>query len=141
MVTKPDEEVVKSDEERDDAEPADIDEGFEEDADDGQAEAEGSDDDGSADPEEEGKEAETDDALAELETEELEMLTEDEASETLVIDEQAEMRALRRAELAMSFETPGEARQDEFVCQSCFLVKRSTQLADKRRKWCTDCAG
>ena len=27
----------------------------------------------------------------------------------------------------------------EFVCQSCFLVKRQTQLADRRRKLCRDC--
>jgi Domain of unknown function (DUF4193) len=27
----------------------------------------------------------------------------------------------------------------EFVCQSCFLVKSQTQLADRRRKLCRDC--
>jgi len=27
----------------------------------------------------------------------------------------------------------------EFVCQSCFLVKNQTQLADRRRKLCRDC--
>ena len=28
---------------------------------------------------------------------------------------------------------------DEFVCQSCFLVKKLTQLADKERNYCRDC--
>jgi hypothetical protein len=27
----------------------------------------------------------------------------------------------------------------EFVCQSCFLVKNQTQLADRKRKLCRDC--
>lgn len=28
---------------------------------------------------------------------------------------------------------------DEFVCQSCFLVKHPSQLADPRRMLCRDC--
>jgi len=28
---------------------------------------------------------------------------------------------------------------DEFVCRSCFLVKHSSQLADKRKRLCRDC--
>ena len=27
----------------------------------------------------------------------------------------------------------------EFVCQSCFLVKHPSQLADAKRMWCRDC--
>ncbi|MEN8239034.1 MAG: DUF4193 family protein [Actinomycetota bacterium] len=79
-------------------------------------------------------------ALDELEAEELEMLTEDETTETLVIDEAAEMRAIRRAEISMDVESVDEAASDEFVCTSCFLVKRSSQLANKRKKICRDCA-
>lgn len=79
-------------------------------------------------------------ALDELEAEELEMLTEDETNETLVIDEAAEMRAIRRAEISMDVEAVDEATSDEFVCTSCFLVKRSSQLANKRKKICRDCA-
>lgn len=30
-------------------------------------------------------------------------------------------------------------RPEEFVCQSCFLVKHPTQLADDRRMLCLDC--
>ena len=80
-------------------------------------------------------------ALDELEAEELEMLTEDESSETIVVDEAAEMRAIRRAELSMEGEGADEATSEEFVCSSCFLVKRTSQLANKRRKICADCAG
>lgn len=81
-----------------------------------------------------------DEALDELEAEELEMLTDDESVETLVVDEAAEMRAIRRAELAMQGEGVDEASSDEFVCTSCYLVKRTSQLTNKRRKICADCA-
>ena len=30
-------------------------------------------------------------------------------------------------------------RPDEFVCQSCFLVKHPSQLADPERQLCRDC--
>ena len=30
-------------------------------------------------------------------------------------------------------------RPDEFVCQSCFLVKHPSQLADVKRQYCRDC--
>ncbi|MCL1595133.1 MAG: DUF4193 family protein [Actinomycetia bacterium] len=79
-------------------------------------------------------------ALDELEAEELEMLTDDETDETLVIDEAAEMRAIRRAEIAMQNNSIDEATSGEFVCSSCFLVKRESQLANKRKKICLDCA-
>jgi hypothetical protein len=82
----------------------------------------------------------SDEALDELEAEELEMLTEDETSETLVVDEAAEMRAIRRAELAMDQQGVAEATEGEFVCSSCFLVLKSSQLANPRKKICKDCA-
>jgi len=79
-------------------------------------------------------------ALDELEAEELEMLTEDESSETLVVDEAAEMRAIRREELAMDRSGADEATEGEFVCSQCFLVLKTSQLADVRRNVCNDCA-
>ena len=81
-----------------------------------------------------------DEALDELEAEELEMLTEDETSETLVVDEAAEMRAIRRAELAMDQQGVAEATEGEFVCSSCFLVLKASQLTNPRKKICKDCA-
>ena len=79
-------------------------------------------------------------ALDELEAEELDMLTDDETSETLVVDEAAEMRQIRREELAMDRKGADEATEDEFVCTNCFLVLKTSQLADARRKICRDCA-
>ncbi len=78
-------------------------------------------------------------ALGELEAQELGMLTDDEAAETIVIDEAAEMRAMRREQLELDKDPPA-ITEDEFVCQSCFLVKRTSQLADSRKKICADCA-
>lgn len=94
-------------------------------------------DDADADDDDDDEEAE---ALDELEAEELEMLTEDESDETIVVDEAAEMRAIRRAEIALEDESADSAQSDEFVCTSCFLVKRKGQMANKRKKICFDCA-
>lgn len=87
---------------------------------------------------EETEEAE-EEALDELEAEELDMLTEDESSEALAVDEAAELRAIRRAELLLEGEAADEASEDEFVCSSCFLVLKVAQLADARRRICRDC--
>jgi len=96
------------------------------------------DDEDATDDDDEEVEAE---ALDELEAEELEMLTEDETTEVLVVDEAAEMRAIRRAELAMDQQGVAEATEDEFVCSKCFLVLKVSQLANPRKKICKDCAG
>ena len=66
------------------------------------------DDDDSESSDDDGDEEEAE-ALDELEAEELEMLTEDESVETLVVDEAAEMRAIRRAEIAMDSDAADEA--------------------------------
>jgi hypothetical protein len=92
-----------------------------------------------ADSDDDGEE--TTEALDELEAEEREMLTEDESDEAIVVDEAAEMRAIRRAEISMDEESADSAHSDEFVCSSCFLVKKNSQMANKRRKICFDCAG
>lgn len=90
------------------------------------------------DAEEEAEEEADEEALDELEAEELELLDE-ELSESLLVDEAAELRAIRREELAFTVEVQGVA-PGEFVCQSCFLVKRRSQLADPVRMICRDCA-
>ena len=95
-------------------------------------------DDAEADDDDE-EEEEGEKALDEMESEELGMLTEDEESETIHVDERAEARAIRREALAL--EADADAKRDhEFVCQSCFLVKRTSQLANKSKKICFDCA-
>ena len=77
-------------------------------------------------------------ALEELEAEELELL-EEEAAEALLVDEVAELRAIQREELTMNLDAQ-QAQTDEFVCASCFLVKRTSQLANRRKMICADCA-
>ncbi|MEE9177084.1 MAG: DUF4193 family protein [Acidimicrobiia bacterium] len=84
-----------------------------------------------------GHDEETAEALEELESEELK-LTEDEASEALLVDEVKELRAMRREELTMNVDAQGQ-KSDEFVCQSCFMVKRMSQMANKRKMICQDC--
>lgn len=79
-------------------------------------------------------------ALDDLEAEELEMLTEDEASETIVVDEETQLRDIRRAQISIEASSVGGASEDEFVCSVCFLVKKSSQLANRRKKICRDCA-
>ncbi len=104
--------------------------------------ADGEDLDAKADATDAGSddEAASTEALDELEAEELEMLTEDETNEAIVVDEAAEMRAIRRAEIAMDASEVDKAASDEFVCTICFLVKHTNQLAAKRKKICLDCA-
>ena len=68
------------------------------------------------------------------------MLTEDEASETIVVDEEAQLRDIRRAQISIEASSAGGATEGEFVCSICFLVKKSSQLASRRKKICLDCA-
>lgn len=89
------------------------------------------------DDEDEEHDEETADALEELESQELQLL-EDEANEAMLVDEVEELRAMRRAELTLSVDAQAR-RSDEFVCQSCFMVKRLSQLANKRKMFCQDC--
>lgn len=77
-------------------------------------------------------------ALDELAEEELELLAEEEETDP-PIDEAAELRAIRREELTMNVEAEA-VQNDEFVCSSCFLVKRTSQLANNRKVLCRDCA-
>lgn len=92
------------------------------------------------DDEESSGDADTE-ALDDLEAEELEMLTEDEASETIVVDEETQLRDIRRAQISIEASSVGGAAENEFVCSVCFLVKKSSQLASRRKKICLDCAG
>lgn len=114
--------------------PSDLEDDRDEDA---VTDDEDGDDDASTD---EASGADADEALDELEAEELEMLTEDETGEVLVVDEAAEMRAIRRAELALDQQGVAEPTEGEFVCSKCFLVLKASQLANPRKKICKDCA-
>ncbi|MFZ0014525.1 MAG: DUF4193 family protein [Acidimicrobiia bacterium] len=89
------------------------------------------------DEDDEDHDEETAEALEELENQELQLLDE-EANEAMLVDEVAEMRAMRREELTLNVDAQSQ-KDDEFVCQSCFMVKRTSQLANKRKMICFDC--
>ncbi|HUF96097.1 MAG TPA: DUF4193 family protein [Acidimicrobiia bacterium] len=116
----------------DDIEEPDLDE-FEDDVD---VDAPGYDADDEDDDDDEDEE--TTEALEELETQELQLLDE-EKNDNLLVDEVEVLRAIRREELTMNVDTQLK-RADEFVCQSCFMLKRTSQLANKRKQLCADCA-
>lgn len=95
----------------------------------------GDDDDDDDDDE---QDEETTEALEELESQELQLLDE-EKDDNLLVDEVEVLRAIRREELTMNVDAQSQ-RSDEFVCQSCFMLKRTSQLANKRKQLCADCA-
>jgi len=90
------------------------------------------------DDDKDDQDEETTEALEELESQELQLLDE-EKNDNLLVDEVEVLRAIRREELTMNVDTQLQ-RADEFVCQSCFMVKRMSQLANKRKQLCADCA-
>ncbi len=56
-------------------------------------------------------------------------------------DDEEALLALGRDEARESLTTKVlPVQQNEFVCNSCFLVKHRSQLADRRRQLCRDCA-
>lgn len=72
-----------------------------------------------------------------------ELLVKQEAAEEAEADEEEPAIALTKEERVVS--DPGESRvtpmqSTEFVCKRCFLVKHRSQLADKKRTLCRDCA-
>lgn len=73
-----------------------------------------------------------------------ELLVKQEAADEADADEEEEaVIALTKDERLVA--EPGESRvvpiqETEFVCKRCFLVKHRSQLADKKRTLCRDCA-
>jgi hypothetical protein len=94
-------------------------------------------DDDDEEEEDDDHDEETAEALEELENQELQLL-DDEANEAMLVDEVAELRAMRREELTLNVDAQSQ-KDDEFVCQSCFMVKRTSQLANRRKMICFDC--
>ena len=82
--------------------------------------------------------SEADDELSGLEVEELKMLDEGVSGELLTSEQAMEVAGIRRAELSINPDDHA-IRQNEFLCESCFLVKRITQKSSPRSKICIDC--
>lgn len=102
------------------------------------------DDDESADEQAEGDDDEESDDEADVdELEEVDVEEDEETLEAMLTRDKP-----LDEELIGSGEEPKEdystvsapAGDEEFTCQSCFLVKRQAQLADKRKLICFDCA-
>lgn len=60
---------------------------------------------------------------------------EEEEEEEVVLDLE---RGEDRTEALVEKVIPPQA--NEFTCRNCFLVKHRSQLADKKRQFCRDCA-
>ena len=72
-----------------------------------------------------------------------ELLTKQEAADDADTEEEEAVIALTKEERLAA--DPVESRvvpmqETEFVCKRCFLVKHRSQLADKKRTLCRDCA-
>lgn len=81
---------------------------------------------------------EEDDELSGLEGEELKMVEEGISDKVLTSQQAMEVAGMRREELSINPDDHA-IRQNEFLCESCFLAKRVTQRASPRSKICIDC--
>lgn len=81
---------------------------------------------------------EADDELSGLEGEELNMVEEGVSGELLTSEQAMEVAGIRRAELSINPDDHA-IRQNEFLCVSCFLVRRISQKSSPRSKICIDC--
>lgn len=90
------------------------------------------------DPESDEDDSEGDDELSGLEVEELNMVEEGVPGELLTSEQAMEVAGIRRAELSINPDDHA-IRRNEFLCESCFLVKRITQKSSPRSKICIDC--
>ena len=90
------------------------------------------------DPAADEDDSEADDELSGLEVEELNMVEEGVSEELLTSEQAMEVAGIRRAELSINPDDHA-IRQNEFLCESCFLVKRISQKSSPRSKICIDC--
>lgn len=130
-----DEDIDDEDLDDEDIDPDALDDEFEVEDD---GEADDVDEDGDDEDGEGEGDAEAPAALDELEAEELDIVDEL-TPQTMLVDEASEIRAIRRQELTLDVEAESQ-QTDEFVCSSCFLVLKRSQLANKRKMLCMDCA-
>ena len=80
-----------------------------------------------------------DDELSGLEVEELKMVQEGISGKVLTPEQAMEVAGFRRHELSIHPDDHA-IKQNEFLCESCFLVRRVTQRASARSNLCTDCS-
>ncbi len=88
--------------------------------------------------EDEDDEDEDDDELSGLLVEELKMVEAGVSGKVFTSEQAKEVAGMRREELSINPDDHA-IRFNEFLCESCFLVKRVTQRASPRSKICNDC--
>jgi hypothetical protein len=88
-----------------------------------------------------GTEEEEDEATVEASLEELIAKKADRPNASEEEEDEETLLALNRDEARESLSTKVlPVQHNEFVCKSCYLVKHRSQLADRRRQLCRDCA-
>jgi molybdopterin converting factor small subunit len=88
-----------------------------------------------------GTEEEEDEATVEASLEELMAKKAERPSTSDEEDEEDALAGMNRDESRESLTTKVlPMQQNEFVCKGCYLVKHRSQLADRRRLLCRDCA-
>lgn len=97
-----------------------------------------SEDDPSLDDQEDDDDEDGDDELFGLEVEELKMVERGVSAKVFTFEQAREVAGLLREELSQD-PSDHAIRQNEFLCESCFLAKRVTQRASSRSKICIDC--
>lgn len=97
----------------------------------------GDDEDEDGDDDEDDEDDQETVTLDALEAEELDTVETNDPA-TILVDEASEIKALRRVEMAIDVEADSR-RVDEFVCTSCFLLRKNVQLADPENMLCADC--
>lgn len=94
---------------------------------------------GADSPLDDDDEEDEDDELSGLEVEELKMVQEGISDKVLTSEQAMEVAGFRRQELSINPDDHA-IKQNEFLCESCFLVRRVTQKASARSNICTDCS-
>ncbi len=135
----PDEDLEEDDLDPDEDidEDDDLDEGDLDDNDLDEDDINGGDQDEDDDEDDEDEDDQKTVTLDALEAEELETVETNDPA-TILVDEASEIKALRRKEMAIDVEADSR-RVDEFVCTSCFLLRKNVQLADPKNMLCADC--
>ena len=88
-----------------------------------------------------GTEDEEDEATVEASLEELMAKKAERPNTSDEEEDDAELASMNRDESRESLTTKVlPMQQNEFVCKRCYLVKHRSQLADRRRILCRDCA-
>jgi len=75
----------------------------------------------------------------EVDDEDVEASLDEILKERLVVEEEEDEEVLELEDRSEVSERVLPKQPDEFVCQSCFLVKHSSQLADPEKTLCRDC--